>query len=63
MHHDAAEIEADFELSERLGAELLAAGCEPLPAEVKVITKTHYLVPTRRVNLLTGVSSWTLESV
>jgi hypothetical protein len=53
MHHDEIEIARDYELSERLGAEILAAGCTPVEAET-VTRKLTCLRPARRVNLVTG---------
>lgn len=40
-HHDESRIQADYELSERLGAELEAAGCMPLD-EAPIEIKTYF---------------------
>jgi len=61
MHHEVSVIESDYELSERLGAEILAAGCEPLDA-APVTRKLTCLRPARKVNLVTGeVTEWMEE--
>lgn len=51
-HCDADRIQADYELSERLGAEILAAGCESLAPSPKV--KSYATRWDRKVNLVTG---------
>lgn len=42
MHHDIATIQADYELSERLGREIEEAGFEPLPSDNKVQAVLHH---------------------
>jgi hypothetical protein len=42
MHHDQALIDADYELSERLGAEILAAGCEPVSDSPRAQAAVHF---------------------
>lgn len=50
MDHDADKIAADYELSERLGAEIIAADYEPLPQAPKA--KGYMAVLVTRTNVV-----------
>ena len=54
-HCNSDRIASDFELSERLGAEILAAGCEPVRAE-HTERKGGCMVLVPRTNLVTGAT-------
>lgn len=61
-HCDAEKIAADYALSERLGAEIEAAGCEPLaelPAEHKAswyrTSTTRFAVKDGQIEIVTEV--------
>lgn len=58
----AAELVADFELSERLGAEILALGAGE-PANTQAPKGRNWYQPVRKVNLVTGESSVELERI
>jgi hypothetical protein len=60
MHHDAAEIAADYELSERLGQEILAADCEPLIELPPDVLKRYCIESKRRFRVVDGeIEIWT----
>jgi hypothetical protein len=58
MHHEETVIAADYELSERLGAEILAAGCEPVsdaPRAQPALHFTEYALREGKCVARTGV--------
>lgn len=60
MDHDQAAIDADYELSERLGREIELLGAEAIARTEKVRYETRIV---RVVDLVSGRSSYSLQSV
>lgn len=52
-YSDADKVAADYELSERLGREILEAGCEPLPSSPVKVRWCYSTV--RRFSCMGGV--------
>lgn len=66
LHHAHEVIAADYELSERLGAEILAAGCEPLDAPlapVKSYVRNLVQYWSARSGTIETTLVWVVEEV
>jgi hypothetical protein len=60
LDHDAEVIAADFELSERLGQEILAADCEPLVDLPRDVLRRYMTENKRRFRVVDGeIEIWT----
>ena len=55
-HTDRDLIDADFALSERIGAEIIAAGCEPLPNDRKPLVRRTYTTRRRFSATAAGIN-------
>lgn len=62
LDHCPAVIAADYALSERLGAEMLAEGCEALPRAERPATRRTWVVHSLHTDLQTGAQTLVTKS-